>query len=167
MAKKLLLASIVNEEGQLCTLKTEEIFDKTTRQSVAEFIGRMEKFKTGMETFLTGEDDNNGALDRLSELVAAINANQNSIKEIIDGAFTNAHILRLLDAADGKLTFNGKPVGIGDGTGIAFGTSAETATDFTGKIKIILEEFEYPCACDALPGECDCANETTGEAVHP
>lgn len=90
--------------------------------------------KTVVENFLSGDPDDNGVLDRLKELVAAIEANKDSIDAIVtdvaskaelealtvlvDGLTVKAHthanksLLDTLDEdTDGNLTKDGKQVG--------------------------------------------------------
>lgn len=90
--------------------------------------------KTVVENFLSGDPDDNGVLDRLKELVAAIEANKDSIDAIVTDTVSKAELealttsvneltarahthanKSLLDTldedADGNLTRNGKQVG--------------------------------------------------------
>lgn len=139
MPKTLLLTKLTNEDNKELTLLSDAIYDIATRQTLDEFIASMMAHKNVFEAFLTGEDDDNGIIDRLSELVAAIKANRDSIEKLVNSSFDNADILKKISEEGGELTFAGKP--IKDTTGIAFGTSVANATDFTGKIKIIIQEM--------------------------
>lgn len=123
----------------------------------------LELLKTTFQTFMTGDDDDNGVLDRLKELVAAIQANGASIDALVADKATKAELEALIgrvaslegknwdllgglgkNETTGNLTFNGKEL-TGE-TGIAIGASVETATQYNGKIQIILEEIEIPDA---------------------
>lgn len=163
--------------GETLSLRATDVYDQSTNQTVAAFIAKMEAFKVTVDTFLTGEANQDEVIDRLSELVAAINANKDLINATINGSlkvtdiindlttggidkalsaeqgkalkalidalpsFENADILEGIGQdANGDLTYNGKV--LNGETGIAFGTSVETATDYTGKLQIVLETIE-------------------------
>lgn len=165
------------KNGQLVSLKSEGVYDQTSGQTVAAFIAKMEAFKLTVDTFLTGEANQDEVIDRLSELVAAIKANRDLINTTVNGSLKLTDIVNdlttggtdkvlsaeqgkelkaLIDAiptfenvevldgigqdADGDLTYNGKT--LNGETGIAFGASLETATDYTGKLQIVIEEIE-------------------------
>lgn len=53
--------------------------------------------KTSVETFLTGEADADGVINRLSELVAAIQANKDSIDALVGDKVTKAEYQALLE----------------------------------------------------------------------
>lgn len=117
------------------------------------------QLKTTFQTFMTGEDDDNGALDRLKELVAAIQANKATIDALVADKALKSDLDALVarvaslegknwtvlngigkNEASGNLTFNGKEL-TGE-TGIAIGASVEAATQYNGKLQIILEEID-------------------------
>ena len=178
---RILLATLLNANGESLPFDAAHVFDRDSKKSVKELIdgiqariegleGKdveelkigLEELKTTFSTFMTGEDDDNGALDRLRELVAAIQANRTSIDALIaDKATQNAldaviaRVTALEDKSHdhdnksildgisenpetGNLVFNGKEL-TGE-TGIAIGTGAATSNDFTGKIRIVVEE---------------------------
>lgn len=176
MAKLALGKILVNDE--LLKTSSADVYDPTTGESLAQQITSIKAslagisgeevsqlkqdltaLETTLQTFLTGEDDDNGALDRLKELIAAIQANKDSIaalvadkvtKDELDSLITRVKALEeknwtLLDGistneATGNLVFNGKEL-TGE-TGIAIGGSAEAASVYNGKIKIVVEEVE-------------------------
>lgn len=179
----MLLAKLLDGQNRPLFLETSGIMDKIRSKSLDTLItdiinsidglkgGDVDQLKTDLaalqttvSVFLTGEDDNNETLDRLSELVAAIKANKDSIdalvsdkatKEALDAVIADVTALQgkahehanlavlegiSRDEATGNLVFNGKQL---DGkTGIAFGATAAEATDFTGEIKIVIEEID-------------------------
>ena len=132
----------------------------------------LSNLSTTVSTFLTGEDNNNDTLDRLSELVAAINDNKDNIDDLLEGYIDKDAIVnnlttndstKVLSAAqgyalDGRVTtietwksgFSTDGSGnlvynnhtLNGQTGIAYGTSAANATDYTGTLQIIIETFD-------------------------
>lgn len=180
---KLLLSKIINaENGKPVIFSAEQVFVKKDKKALDVLLDEIQtrianlsgaeveqlktdlaQLKTTFQTFMTGEDDDNGALDRLKELVAAIEANKGSIDALVADKATKAELEALIarvaslegknwdllgglgkNETTGNLTFNGKEL-TGE-TGIAIGTSVETATQYNGKIQIILEEIEIPDA---------------------
>lgn len=174
---KTMLASLLTGNGDRVIFKTSDVRDETTKQTVAQFIAKMEQFKVMVDAFLTGEDNADDVIDRLSEVVAAIKANKDlieaatvgnlktsdivndltiggadkvlsaeqgkALKALIDQihTFENADTLDGIgEDANGDLTFNGKT--LNGETGIAYGASAAEATNYTGKLQIILEEID-------------------------
>ena len=118
--------------------------------------------QTTVNNFLTGEPDDNGMLDRLKELVAAIEANKDSIDALVADHATKAELAELVarvagleakahehankevldgipKAANGNLTFNGKE--LNGETGIAIVDSAEAPPTYTGKIRMVVTEY--------------------------
>lgn len=166
--------------GKPASISCAQIFDEKAQKPLNELIDginakiadlsgaeveqlktELAQLKTTFDAFMTGEDDDNGTLDRLKELVAAISANKDSIDALVSDKATKEELDALITrvaALEGKnwtlldglsvnsetknLVFNGKE--LTGQTGIAIGASAETATDYTGKIQIILEEIELP-----------------------
>lgn len=198
-------------EGNAASIKSEDVFDKTSGKTLAEFMTAapstesiqgqidtaIEAVKTGdiatlqsslsslsttVNNFLTGEPDD-GTIDRLSELVNAINENKDSIDALVADHVKKSEIVNdlttggadkvlsaeqgkalktLIDALDGKshdhankdvldaiskagsgnLVFNGKEL-TGE-TGIAFGDSIENATAYTGKLRVVVEDYTVP-----------------------
>lgn len=198
-------------EGNAASIKSEDVFDKTSGKPLAEFMTAapstesiqgqidtaIEAVKTGdiatlqsslsslsttVNNFLTGEPDD-GTIDRLSELVNAINENKDSIDALVADHVKKSEIVNdlttggadkvlsaeqgkalktLIDALDGKshdhsnkdvldgitkagsgnLVFNGKEL-TGE-TGIAFGDSIENATTYTGKLRVVVEDYTVP-----------------------
>lgn len=198
-------------EGNAASIKSEDVFDKTSGKTLAEFMTAapstesiqgqidtaIEAVKTGdiatlqsslsslsttVNNFLTGEPDD-GTIDRLSELVNAINENKDSIDALVADHVKKSEIVNdlttggadkvlsaeqgkalktLIDALDGKshdhsnkdvldgitkagsgnLAFNGKEL-TGE-TGIAFGDSIENATTYTGKLRVVVEDYTVP-----------------------
>lgn len=179
---KILLATLLNDKGEKLPFDASQVYDRESKKSVKTLIDEiivriaglegneldelkteLQELKAGFETFMTGADNDNGVLDRLMELVAAIQANKANIdalladkatQEALDAVIarvaaleevshshTNKAILDELsvDEETGNLVFNGKEL-TGE-TGIAIGADAASATDFTGKIRIVVEEI--------------------------
>ena len=155
-------------------------------KAVADNLSALE---TTVNTFLTGDDDNNGTIDRLKELVAAIAANKDSIDALLEDKVDVADIVDSLESeatdaplsanqgkvlkgliddldADshthdnksildgistddnsGNLVYNGKE--LNGETGVAYGTSLETATTYSGKIRVVMEEYTEPAEEEA------------------
>lgn len=203
------LFHLYDEAGNLANLYAEDVFDKTSGKTLAEHIAEapttesvnglintaIQALKTGdiatlqsslsslqttVNNFLTGEPDD-GTIDRLSELVNAINANKGSIdalvadhvkkteiindlttggtdkvlsaeqgkalKALIDNLTGSSHSHTNKDVLDGiskngstgNLQFNGKEL-TGE-TGIAIGTSLDQANTYTGKLRIVVEDY--------------------------
>ena len=198
-------------EGNAASIKSEDVFDKTSGKTLAEYLAAapstesiqgqidtaIEAVKTGdiatlqsslsslsstVNNFLTGEPDD-GTIDRLSELVNAINENKDSIDALVADHVKKSEIVNdlttggadkvlsaeqgkalkdLIDALDavkhshankdvldaiskagsGNLVFNGKEL-TGE-TGIAFGDSIENATAYTGKLRVVVEDYTVP-----------------------
>ena len=203
------LFHLYDEAGNLANLYAEDVFDKTSGKTLAEHIANapttesvnglintaIQALKTGdiatlqnslsslqttVNNFLTGEPDD-GTIDRLSELVNAINANKDNIdalladhvkktdivndlttggtnkvlsaeqgkalKALIDTLNESNHSHTNKDVLDGiskngstgNLQFNGKEL-TGE-TGIAIGTSLDQANTYTGKLRIVVEDY--------------------------
>ena len=153
------LASLLKVNGKEVLLQSEQVYDKTRKQTVAEALAALESAISSLQSgdiqtltnnlnalentvsvFLTGEDDNNDVLDRLKELVAAIQSNKDNIDALVADKATkdelNAAIERIvaLEAAShehankeildaisksdaGNMVFNGVELGVF--TGIA------------------------------------------------
>lgn len=149
---------------------------------IATLQSSLSSLSTTVNNFLTGEPDD-GTIDRLSELVNAINENKDSIDALVADHVKKSEIVNdlttggadkvlsaeqgkalktLIDALDGKshdhgnkdvldgitkagsgnLVFNGKEL-TGE-TGIAFGDSIENATTYTGKLRVVVEDYTVP-----------------------
>lgn len=203
------LFHLYDEAGNLANLYAEDVFDKTSGKTLAEHIAEapttesvnglintaiqalktddiatlqssLSSLQTTVNNFLTGEPDD-GTIDRLSELVNAINANKDSIdalladhvkkteiindlttggtdkvlsaeqgkalKALIDNLTGSSHSHTNKDVLDGiskngstgNLQFNGKEL-TGE-TGIAIGTSLDQANTYTGKLRIVVEDY--------------------------
>ena len=63
-----------------------------------------------VDTFLTGADDSNGTLDRLSELVAAINANKGSIDALLSDKVAKSDISDAVDSSSSDTVASSKAV---------------------------------------------------------
>lgn len=174
---KLMLGKIL-VNGELMRTSSAHVYDPATGESLSSQIASIKSaidglsgaeveglktdlaaLKTTFDAFMTGEDDDNGALDRLKELVAAIQANKDSIdaltadkalKTDLEALVARVAALEgknwtILDGlgkseATGNLTFNGKEL-TGE-TGIAIGSTAGGAASYNGRIQIVLEEVE-------------------------
>ena len=87
-----------------------------SRDAINELVENgLKPLQTTLNTFLSGDPDDNGTIDRLKELVAAINANKDNIDKILDVAAS--------------------------GTGIAFVGSAEEEPEYSGKIRMVVSEY--------------------------
>lgn len=198
-------------EGNAASIKSEDVFDKTSGKTLAEYLASaptensikgqidtaikavkegdiatlqssLSSLSTTVNNFLTGEPDD-GTIDRLSELVNAINENKDSIDALVADHVKKGEIVNdlttggadkvlsaeqgkalkaLIDALDaakhshankdvldaiskagsGNLVFNGKEL-TGE-TGIAFGDSIENATAYTGKLRVVVEDYTVP-----------------------
>lgn len=129
---------------------------------IATLTSTVNALKTTVNNFLTGEPDDNGTLDRLKELVAAIEGNKDSIDALVADHATKAELSALVDrvaaiepkahehankdvldgiakAGNGNLTFNGKE--LNGETGIAIVDSAEDSPAYTGKIRMVVTEY--------------------------
>ena len=177
---KILLAQLFNPAtGRRARLSAVDIYDVTRKKTLDQVIDavlekldgvssneevdniktELTQLKATFQTFMTGEDDDNGALDRLKELVAAIQANKSSIDALLRDKATKAELeaalarvaalegknWTLLDglgtnADTGNLTFNGKEL-TGE-TGIAICTSPDAEAVYNGKLKIVLQELD-------------------------
>lgn len=175
---KLLLGQFLNEDNESIRIATSDVYDISRTKDLAQILADIETrldatgdneavaslrsdvdaLQAMVNDFLTGEDNDNGVLDRLKELVAeigkhaeAIDAfNDKAAKADLDALAAKVEELEgknweVLDgigknAATGNLTFNGKE--LNGETGIAFGATAEAATSYTGKLKIVLQEIE-------------------------
>lgn len=96
---------------------------KTDEQIIELIDANVESLRTAVNTFLSGEPDDNGTIDRLKELVQAIKDNKDSIDDLIQGA-----------------------------SGSVGGGSIDITTDVTaeatwdGKIRLVVSDFTVPAA---------------------
>lgn len=207
------LFHLYDEAGNLANLYAEDVFDKTSGKTLAEHIAEapttesvnglidtaiqalktsdittlqssLSSLQTTVNNFLTGEPDD-GTIDRLSELVKAINDNKDNIDALLADHVKKTEIIndlttggtnKVLSAEQGKalktlideltesftqsnhshankdvldgiskngstgnLQFNGKEL-TGE-TGIAIGTSLDQAKTYTGKLRIVVEDY--------------------------
>lgn len=197
MADTKKLFRLFDSAGNAASLYSEDVFDKTSGKTLAEYMAdaptsasvqglidtAIEAVKSGdiatlqkslsslsvtVNNFLTGDPDDNGTLDRLRELVAAIEANKGSIDALVADHATKAELAALVErvsaiepkahehankdvldgigksGGSGNLIFNGKEL-TGE-TGIAFGNSLDNATVYTGKLRIVMEDYVVPGA---------------------
>lgn len=132
---KKIVDQILDDEGKPVDLSGDIILDKTTGKSFAEHAADanahltkeavntlietgLKPLQTTLNAFLSGDPDDNGTLDRLKELVAAINANKDNIDKLLDVA--------------------------NSGTGIAFVDSAEAEPEYTGKLRMVISDYTAP-----------------------
>lgn len=176
---KMLLAQICNPAtGEKLPFSSADIYDITRKKSldqvVDDVLAKLEglsgaeikqlktdlaALKTTFNAFMSGEDDDNGALDRLKELVAAIQANKGSIDALVADKATKTELEALItrvaslegknwavldgiskSETSGNLVFNGKEL-TGE-TGIAICASADAEAVYNGRLKIVLQEIE-------------------------
>lgn len=131
--QKKMIDGFLDENGNQLPISGEAVTDKETGKTFSEHLAEHEAtlsrdainelienglkpLQTTLNTFLSGDPDDNGTLDRLKELVAAINENKDNIDKILDIA--------------------------NSGTGIAFVDSAGETPEYTGKIRIVVSEME-------------------------
>ena len=129
---------------------------------IATLTSTVSSLQATVNNFLTGEPDDNGTLDRLKELVAAIEANKDSIDALVTDHATKAELTALTErvaaiepkahehankdvldginkAVNGNLTFNGKE--LNGETGIAIVDSVEASPSWTGKLRMVVTEY--------------------------
>ena len=124
-----IIDGFLDDAGNPLPISGEAVADKATGKSFSEHLAdpeahptngalqdlidnSLKPLQTTLNTFLSGDPDDNGALDRLKELVAAINENKDSIDKILE--LNNS------------------------GTGIAFVGDAEEEPEYSGKIRMIV-----------------------------
>lgn len=141
------LATLLNgADNSELKFASTQVYDKTKKATLDTVLADLESSISGvnttLNTFLNGAEDG-GDLDRLVELVKDINDNKDSIEALTadNHSHDNKTVLDAISAnTDGNLVYNGHAL---DGTtGIAFGATAATASDFTGQSKVVLEEFD-------------------------
>lgn len=107
-----LLAQILNENKEVASFRAAQVWDEATGKTVAAHISDLVALKTAWNTFFTGEPDDNGATDRLKELIALIQANKDSIEAITGGFVVTENIVndltsggaaKVLSAEQGKV----------------------------------------------------------------
>ena len=129
---------------------------------LATLTSTVSALQTTVNNFLTGEPDDNGTLDRLKELVAAIEANKDNIDALVVDHATKEELTALAErvsaiepkahehankdvldginkAVNGNLTFNGKE--LNGETGIAIVDSVEASPSWTGKLRMVVTEY--------------------------
>ena len=129
---------------------------------IATLTSTVSSLQATVNNFLTGEPDDNGTLDRLKELVAAIEAYKYSIDALVTDHATKAELTALTErvaaiepkahehankdvldginkAVNGNLTFNGKE--LNGETGIAIVDSVEASPSWTGKLRMVVTEY--------------------------
>lgn len=98
--------------GKNFSLYSNNIYDVPTNQTLADFISKIEQFKVMVDAFLTGEDNANEVIDRLSEIVAAIAENKDLINNVVNGSLKTSDIIndlvtggvdKALSAEQGKI----------------------------------------------------------------
>ena len=98
--------------GSIVKTSSGDVYDKSTKQFLSTFIANINTWKATVDTFLTGQaDDPVGTMDKLSELVAQIAANKDSITSITSGKvnvtdivndLTTGGTTKVLSAEQGK-----------------------------------------------------------------
>lgn len=193
-----------DEAGNVQKFYSEDVYDKSTKQTIAQYIAATNTEIAGLKSALAGkpaveivadldardalEDVISGTLcwvedatddDSVDEGAAAYLAqvDGNTVKWVkvaeaesldvvlqwaniqgkptssvtdIDDAVTKRHTHSNKSVLDGitedeetgNLVYNG--IELNGETGIAYGTSVETATDFTGKLIIVVEDYTEP-----------------------
>lgn len=128
---------------------------------IATLTSTVSSLQATVNNFLTGEPDDNGTLDRLKELVAAIEANKDSIDALVTDHATKAELTALTErvaaiepkahehankdvldginkAVNGNLTFNGKDSTGKQGRHV---DSVEASPSWTGKLRMVVTEY--------------------------
>lgn len=130
--QKKIIDGFLDENGNSLPISGEAVADKATGTTFTEHLAEHEAtlskdainalienglkpLQTTLNTFLSGDPDDNGTLDRLKELVAAINENKDNIDQILDIA--------------------------NSGTGIAIVPDADAEPEYSGKIRLIVSEM--------------------------
>lgn len=127
-----IIDQFLDADGKPILLSGSSVMDKATGQTFAEHLAdeaahrsdaniqeliteALTPIQTTLNTFLSGDPDDNGTIDRLKELVAAIVANKDNIDALLEAA--------------------------NSGTGIAFVDSAEEEPEYNGKIRMVVSEY--------------------------
>lgn len=131
-AQKKIIDYVLDEEGNKLPISGEAVADKATGKTFSEHLADHETtlskeaintlieeglkpLQATLNAFLSGDPDDNGTLDRLKELVAAINENKDSIDKLLD--ITNS------------------------GTGIAFVSNDTEEPEYSGKIRMVVSDL--------------------------
>lgn len=127
--QKKIIDGFLDANGNALPVSGQAVADKATGKTFSEHLEdkgahptneaikalietSLKPLQTTLNTFLSGDPDDNGTLDRLKELVAAINQNKDNIDKLLDVA--------------------------NSGTGIAFVADAFEEPDYSGKIRMIV-----------------------------
>lgn len=119
---KKMLDRLLDEAGKEVLISSEIIVDKATGKTLSEHIAdngahksddainalitqAIEPLETTVNTFLSGDPDDNGTIDRLKELVAAIADNKDNIDALLD---SNGTGIAIVDSVDATPVYNGK-----------------------------------------------------------
>lgn len=152
---KMILAQFFNPEtNKALPVASADVFDVKRKKSLETVIDgilasleglsaaeveslqtELTELKATFQTFMTGEDDDNGALDRLKELVAAIQANKTTIASLVTDKATQA-------ALDAVIALVASLESTKDYTGIAYVSGVDDEPVYTGKLQIVLQEVE-------------------------
>lgn len=127
MAK--VLDQLLDDEGNALPISSEAIIDKATNKTLSEFMAssqaptteeinnlineKIVPLQTMINDFLNGDPDDNDKIDRLQELVAAIDANKTDIENYLKAA----------------------------GTGIAIVPDSTTTPTYNGKIRMVVNDY--------------------------
>lgn len=104
------LARFLDEAGNALHLESGDVYDKASKKSLAQHLVEISSLRETLDSFLSGEPDG-GAMDRLKELVAAIQANKDSIDALVAEHVTKGDIVndltsggtdKVLSAEQGK-----------------------------------------------------------------
>ncbi len=130
--QKKIIDGFLDENGNQLPISGAAVADKETGKTFSDHLADhaatlskdaineliengLKPLQTTLNAFLSGDPDDNGTLDRLKELVAAINENKDNIDKILDIA--------------------------NSGTGIAFVADAEEEPEYSGKIRMIVSDM--------------------------
>lgn len=124
VSNKPILDSFLDDAGNALPISGEIVIDKKsgksfsehvadaashpTRESISQLITTaIEPVKTALDTFLSGDPDDNGTVDRLKELVQLIVQNKESIDAIVELNKSGTGIA-FVDSGDAKPVYDGK-----------------------------------------------------------
>lgn len=139
---KKLINQLLDADGNAMGFSSSIVIDPKTGKTLSSMLGdgslgktdeeinalidaNVESLRTAVNTFLSGEPDDNATMDRLKELVQAITENKTAIDALVDGN---------LDTLPGS---------------IDIAASAEDTPTWNGKIRMIVSDYTPPAATPA------------------
>lgn len=136
---KKMIDQLLDENNNDVFVSADIIVDKASGKTLAEHVAdpaahksdddinalinaNVESLRTAVNTFLSGEPDDNGTMDRLKELVTAINDNKGAIDDLLNGNFASG------------------------GGSIDIAASASDTPTWDGKLRLIVTDYTPPAA---------------------